>query len=153
MPRIEIIRASTDFSLVIVAVSTKADVFSDPKTKFYRFEERFAGGTAKRGFKKIGKKTAQGYFSGQADGIGYGKPPDNRFNSFKTCRRWIREAESRFYRKEAKKNNWGSLKEISDEFDEAFADYFGYKPGDGPKPKFEDFSKFTDHYLGLDKHE
>lgn len=87
-----IIRASSDFEIVIV-VKLKNIKGCEP-AQHYLSDARAKDG----GFKEITMAEAEGYFSGMADGMGFGKLPSKGFRSLKNLKAWINGARAKAFK-------------------------------------------------------
>lgn len=92
----KIIRCGIGFNPVIVVSPPDANP-DTPNAKYYRYASWQIGNHQPEVFNEIDKKIAMGYFSGQADGIGFEKPPADIFPSLEIALQYVLE----------KRNEWG----------------------------------------------
>ena len=84
----KIIRCGSNYELVIVV--TPADAKPDTEgAKFYRLASWQIGKDQPRVFNEISHDCAMGYFSGQADGLGWQDYPNEPFESLEAILEYI----------------------------------------------------------------
>lgn len=83
-----IIRCGSQCCLVI-AVSPPEAKPETPEAKFYRYANWQIEDDQLGVFNEISRDTTLGYFSGQADGLGWGERPDYEFESLTAIVNWI----------------------------------------------------------------
>lgn len=86
-----VIRASSGYETIIVTFE------ENKKTKHYLHDDRIYRNSGIV-FKEISKKEAERYFSGQADGMGFGVFPRKFFTSLEEIEEWRKEARLQAYR-------------------------------------------------------
>lgn len=164
MKKMYVIRASGDYEILIIEANiVLGEGDKVEKANYYRYELLYP----EKGLQKITKEDVEGYFSGQADGWGYGPLPKDGFETFEELKEWAEkaalEAAKRWheeYRKDYKEKHGGeepkTIEQEMEEIREMYKEDFGYYPGEGPELETER-DKFGDWYerrvLGLEPEE
>lgn len=91
-----IIRAGEGYGLIVVVSPENAEI-DDPTARYWCWRDWTIGDLPKREFVEITQHAAQMYFSGQADGLGWGELPENAFETLREVREWRWEAEIAYY--------------------------------------------------------
>ena len=84
-----VVRASENYEVVIVAESESRDSYEDNDT-YYEFNDNL-----KTNFVPISIRKVRKYFSGLSDGMGWGKLPEESFNSMDAVRTWRKQKARR----------------------------------------------------------
>jgi len=91
MATYRVIRASEDYEIIVVVSPEDAD----PEDECTFYARRKQGDERK--VTEVTKKAAMQYFSGIADGMGWGKLPDKVFSSLEEVEVWRAQAAEEFY--------------------------------------------------------
>ena len=124
MEKFQIIRASAGYELVIVVTPPNADA-DNPKAQYFIHDQD----TQKSGdpyFSSLSKEAVRQYFSGQADGMGFGTLPEKPFDSLEEVKKWILETRTELGRKLEKKIGPVSLLRVYNQMMSTLSTVKGY---------------------------
>lgn len=110
----KIIRCGSGFDPVIVVSPPDAGP-DTPNAKYYRCASWQIGNHQPEIFNEISKDEAVGYFSGQADGMGFEVPPAENFPSLKSAQHYIREKRNEWSRNQLEQLKDLGIETIEDE--------------------------------------
>ncbi len=83
-----VLRVASDYSMVVVCETEKE--VPDPEDLECRFYLYDTNGLKKQDFAETNYRSVLGYFSGHADGLGFGEIPAKPFASMEDVRTWHR---------------------------------------------------------------
>ena len=95
---LKIIRVSGDYGKIVV------ETIGEPKEYYHNTDSIKIDD-----FHKITEKVVVGYFSGMADGLGWGELPEQEFTTLEDIKKWARDKQEQY----CKERNAGSPK-VSD---------------------------------------